>query len=155
MAAWKEVTGKDIGFVNLDVAKDYDQLVSLIKEKKPDTIIHFAEQRAAPYSMKSSKGKKYTVENNLGGTNNLCCAIEDSEVDAHIVHLGTMGVYGYGTSGGEIPEGYIDVTLPGGRESNILHPAYPGSVYHATKCLDAIMFQFYNKNDQVRGDPGT
>mmetsp|Transcript_17334 Transcript_17334/g.35208 ORF Transcript_17334/g.35208 Transcript_17334/m.35208 type:complete len:441 (-) Transcript_17334:124-1446(-) len=148
--AWKEVTGKDIGFVNLDVAKDYDKLVQLIQEKQPDTIIHFAEQRAAPYSMKSSAGKKYTVENNLGGTNNLCCAIEDSGVDAHIVHLGTMGVYGYGTSGGEIPEGYIDVTLPGGRESNILHPAYPGSVYHATKCLDAIMFQFYNKNDQLR-----
>jgi len=61
-----------------------------------------------------------------------------------------MGVYGYGTSGGKIPEGYIDVTLPGGRESNILHPAYPGSVYHATKCLDALLFQFYNKNDQVR-----
>ena len=61
-----------------------------------------------------------------------------------------MGVYGYGTSGGEIPEGYIDVTLPGGRESSILHPAYPGSVYHATKCLDAILWQFYQKNDQLR-----
>ena len=60
-----------------------------------------------------------------------------------------MGVYGYGTSGGEIPEGYIDVTLPGGRKSNILHPAYPGSVYHATKCLDAILWQFYQKNDQL------
>lgn len=44
-----------------------------------------------------------------------------------------MGVYGYGTSGGEIPEGYINVILPGGRESKILHPAYPGSIYHATK----------------------
>lgn len=61
-----------------------------------------------------------------------------------------MGVYGYGTSGGEIPEGYIDVILPGGRESNILHPAYPGSVYHATKCLDALLWQFYQKNDQLR-----
>lgn len=61
-----------------------------------------------------------------------------------------MGVYGYGTSGGEIPEGYIDVTLPGGREANILHPAHPGSVYHATKCLDAILWQFYQKNDNLR-----
>lgn len=61
-----------------------------------------------------------------------------------------MGVYGYGTSGGEIPEGYLDVILPGGRESKILHPAYPGSIYHATKCLDATLFQFYNKNDGVR-----
>eukprot|EP00549_Striatella_unipunctata_P007832 CAMPEP_0118702514 /NCGR_PEP_ID=MMETSP0800-20121206/17938_1 /TAXON_ID=210618 ORGANISM="Striatella unipunctata, Strain CCMP2910" /NCGR_SAMPLE_ID=MMETSP0800 /ASSEMBLY_ACC=CAM_ASM_000638 /LENGTH=469 /DNA_ID=CAMNT_0006603733 /DNA_START=147 /DNA_END=1556 /DNA_ORIENTATION=- len=148
--AWKEVSGKDIEFVNLDVAKEYDLLVELIKDKKPDAIVHFAEQRAAPYSMKTSKTKRYTVDNNVGGSNNLCCAVIDADVDAHIVHLGTMGVYGYGTSGGEIPEGYIDVTLPGGRESNILHPAYPGSVYHATKCLDALLWQFYQKNDLLR-----
>lgn len=148
--AWKEVSGKEIKFVNLDVAKDYDLLVQLIKQEKPDSIVHFAEQRAAPYSMKDSKGKRYTIDNNVSGSNNLCCAVIDSEVDAHIVHLGTMGVYGYGTSGGEIPEGYIDVILPGGRESTILHPAYPGSVYHATKCLDAILWQFYQKNDQLR-----
>jgi UDP-sulfoquinovose synthase len=148
--AWKEVSGKVIKFANLDVAKDYDLLVQLIKDEQPDSIVHFAEQRAAPYSMKDSKGKRYTVDNNVSGSNNLCCAIIDSDVDAHIVHLGTMGVYGYGTSGGEIPEGYIDVTLPGGREANILHPAHPGSVYHATKCLDAILWQFYQKNDQLR-----
>merc|ERR1712238_381232 len=94
--------------------------------------------------------KRYTIDNNVGGSNNLCCAVIDADIDVHIVHLGTMGVYGYGTSGGEIPEGYIDVTLPGGRESNILHPAYPGSVYHATKCMDAILWQFYQKNDQLR-----
>lgn len=144
------MSGKEIKFVNLDVSKDYDLLVQLLKNEKPDSIVHFAEQRAAPYSMKDSKGKRYTVDNNVSGSNNLCCAVIDSEVDAHIVHLGTMGVYGYGTSGGEIPEGYIDVTLPGGREANILHPAYPGSVYHATKCLDAILWQFYQKNDQLR-----
>jgi UDP-sulfoquinovose synthase len=61
-----------------------------------------------------------------------------------------MGVYGYGTSGGEIPEGYLDVILPGGRPTTILHPAYPGSIYHLTKCLDALVFQFYNKNDGLR-----
>ena len=122
----------------------------MIKDEQPDSIVHFAEQRSAPYSQKDSKTKRFTIDNNVGGSNNLCCAIIDADVDAHIVHLGTMGVYGYGTSGGEIPEGYIDVTLPGGRESNILHPAYPGSVYHATKCLDAILWQFYQKNDQLR-----
>jgi len=148
--AWEEVSGKRINFHNLDVAKDYDKLLALIKKEEPNTIIHFAEQRAAPYSMKSTNGKRYTVENNVPGTNNVCCAIIESGLDVHIVHLGTMGVYGYGTSGGEIPEGYIDVTLPDGREQNILHPSYPGSVYHATKCLDAILFQFYQKNDQIR-----
>jgi len=148
--AWKEVSGKEMKFINMDVAKEYDLLVQLIKEEKPDAIIHFAEQRAAPYSMKNSRSKRYTVDNNVSGCNNLCCAVIDSELDVHILHLGTMGVYGYGTSGGEIPEGYIDVVLPGGRESNILHPAYPGSVYHVTKCLDALLWQFYQKNDQLR-----
>jgi UDP-sulfoquinovose synthase len=133
--------------IDLDLGCDS---LTPIRQEQPDSIVHFAEQRAAPYSMKNSKTKRYTVDNNVGGSNNLCCAVIDSEVDAHIVHLGTMGVYGYGTSGGEIPEGYIDVTLPGGRESNILHPAYPGSVYHATKCLDALLWQFYQKNDQLR-----
>jgi UDP-sulfoquinovose synthase len=150
LQAWKEVSGKEMKFVNMDVAKDYDLLVQLIKDEQPDSIVHFAEQRAAPYSMKTSKTKRYTIENNVAGSNNLCCAVIDAEVNAHIVHLGTMGVYGYGTSGGQIPEGYIDVILPGGRESNILHPAHPGSVYHATKCLDAILWQFYQKNDQLR-----
>jgi UDP-sulfoquinovose synthase len=100
--------------------------------------------------MKNSRAKRYTIDNNLSGTNNLLSAIIESELDVHVVHLGTMGVYGYGTSGGEIPEGYLDVVLPGGRESSILHPANPGSVYHLTKCLDALCFQFYNKNDGLR-----
>lgn len=137
-------------FKYMDVATDYAELVQLIKDEKPDTIVHFAEQRAAPYSQRSPRTKRYTVDNNLSGTHNVMCAVVESEVDVHVVHLGTMGVYGYGTSGGEIPEGYLDVILPGGRESKILHPAYPGSVYHMTKCLDALVFQFYNKNDGVR-----
>jgi len=148
--AWKEVSGNDIKFLNLDVAKDYDLMVQLFKDEKPDAVVHFAEQRAAPYSMKGSKQKRYTVDNNVGGTNNLLAAVVDSDLDIHLVHLGTMGVYGYGTSGGEIPEGYLNVVLPDGNAKEILHPAYPGSVYHTTKCLDALLFQFYNKNDGIR-----
>lgn len=100
--------------------------------------------------MRNPKAKRYTIDNNTSGTHNVLCAIVESGLDIHLCHLGTMGVYGYGTAGGEIPEGYIDVILPGGRESKILHPAYPGSIYHTTKCLDALLFQFYNKNDGVR-----
>jgi UDP-sulfoquinovose synthase len=150
--AWKEVSGKDIQFVNLNVATDYDLFVQLLEKEQPDSIVHFAEQRAAPYSMKNSKTKRYTIDNNVCGSNNLCCAVLDADLSdkTHIVHLGTMGVYGYGTSGGEIPEGYLDVTLPGGRAQTILHPAYPGSIYHATKCLDALLWQFYQKNDALR-----
>lgn len=150
LAAWRAVTGRDVRFVLLDVAHEYDRLLDIIIREKPDAVVHFAEQRAAPYSMKGSRQKRYTVDNNVGGTHNLLTAIVESGLDVHVVHLGTMGVYGYGTSGGEIPEGYINVVLPGGRESRILHPSYPGSVYHATKCLDQILFQFYQKNDSLR-----
>jgi UDP-sulfoquinovose synthase len=113
-------------------------------------MVHFAEQRAAPYSQRNAATKRYTVDNNVGATHNVLCGIVESGLDIHLVHLGTMGVYGYGNSGGEIPEGYIDVTLPGNRQKTILHPAYPGSVYHTTKCLDALLFQFYAKNDLLR-----
>lgn len=150
LAAWRAVTGRDMRFVLMDVAHEYDRLLDIIIREKPDAVVHFAEQRAAPYSMKGSRQKRYTVDNNVGGTHNLLAAIVESGLDVHVVHLGTMGVYGYGTSGGEIPEGYINVVLPGGRESRILHPSYPGSVYHATKCLDQILFQFYQKNDSLR-----
>jgi UDP-sulfoquinovose synthase len=147
---WNELTGRNLRYVYMDLAEEYDGFLQLIKDEQPDTMVHFAEQRAAPYSMKNGKTKRYTIENNLGATHNALCAIVESGLDVHLVHLGTMGVYGYGNSGGEIPEGYIDVELPGGRQKNILHPAYPGSVYHATKCLDATLFQFYAKNDQLR-----
>jgi len=150
VAAWKEVSGKDVRFLYLDLAEEYDRFAQILKEEQPDTIVHFAEQRAAPYSMKNAATKRYTINNNLGATHNVLCAITESGLDIHLVHLGTMGVYGYGNSGGKIPEGYIDVILPGDRKKKILHPAYPGSIYHATKCLDALLFQFYAKNDLLR-----
>ena len=147
---WNSLSNNDMKFKYMDVSKDYTELVQLIKDEKPDTIIHFAEQRAAPYSQRNSRTKRYTMDNNVNSCNNICSAIVESEIDVHLVHLGTMGVYGYGTSGGEIPEGYLDVILKDGRKSSILHPANPGSVYHLTKCLDALIFQFYNKNDGLR-----
>lgn len=143
---WNSISGNKLKFKYLDLQHDYQELLNYLIHEKPDTVVHFAEQRAAPYSMKGPREKRYTIDNNLSGTHNLLCAIVESGLDIHVVHLGTMGVYGYGTSGGEIPEGYLDVTLPGGRPAKILHPAYPGSVYHLTKCLDALVFQFYNKN---------
>ena len=147
---WNRLSHNNMRFKYLDLQHDYQELVNLLRDEKPDAVVHFAEQRAAPYSMKDSRRKRYTIDNNLSGTHNLLSAIVETGLDIHVVHLGTMGVYGYGTSGGEIPEGYLDVTLPGGRQSKILHPAYPGSIYHLTKCLDALVFQFYNKNDGVR-----
>ena len=154
LSTWKKLTGKEIKFHNLDIADEYDRLLSLISTEKPDAIVHFAEQRAAPYSMKSSKHKRYTVNNNLNATNNLLCAIVESGLDIHLVHLGTMGVYGYGTAGMKIPEGYLDVevvTDNGDRiQQEILYPANPGSVYHMTKTQDQLFFYYYNKNDGIR-----
>ncbi|MBJ7485609.1 NAD-dependent epimerase/dehydratase family protein, partial [Brevundimonas sp.] len=65
IAAWKDLTGRSIGFVNMTVGKEFDRLVALINEEAPDSIVHFAEQRAAPYSMKSARHKLYTVDNNI------------------------------------------------------------------------------------------
>ena len=153
LRAWKEVSGKTIDFVDLNVGKDYQELVDLILTEKPDSIIHFAEQRAAPYSMKSARHKRYTVDNNLNATNDVLAAIVDSGLDIHLVHLGTMGVYGYGTAGMKIPEGYLKVkieTSEGLKDQEILYPANPGSIYHMTKTQDQLFFHFYNKNDKVK-----
>jgi UDP-sulfoquinovose synthase len=151
---WKEVSGRDIGFANIDLALEYDRLVELLEELRPDAIVHFAEQRAAPYSMRTEKTKRYTVDNNVRATHNLLTALATTNIDASLVHLGTMGVYGYGWSGtAPIPEGYLTVKVPtpdGELEREILHPANPGSVYHLTKTLDQLMFSFYAKNDLLR-----
>lgn len=154
LKTWKDNTGKVIQFFNIDIAKEYDRLLALILQERPDAVVHFAEQRAAPYSMKSSKHKRYTVNNNLNATNNILCAIVESGLDIHLVHLGTMGVYGYGTAGMKIPEGYLDVevvTDSGERiQQEILYPANPGSIYHMTKTQDQLFFFYYNKNDGVK-----
>ncbi len=155
LSAWEEIGGKPMRFLNMDISKQYQKLLNLLIDEKPDSVIHFAEQRAAPYSMKSSFTKRYTVDNNVNGTHNLLAAIVESNLDIHVVHLGTMGVYGYGSHrGATIPEGYLKVEVPqpdGSRfEEEILHPASPGSVYHMTKTLDQLLFLYYNKNDLVR-----
>ena len=153
LAAWKDVSGRDIRFVNLDIGQDYQEFLDLVCDEKPDSIVHFAEQRAAPYSMKSARHKRYTVNNNLNATNDVLAAIVDSGLDIHLVHLGTMGVYGYGTAGMKIPEGYLKIkveTSEGLKDQEILYPANPGSIYHMTKTQDQLFFHFYNKNDAVK-----
>lgn len=180
LSAWKEVSGKTIRFVRLDVAQEYDALVQLFVTEKPDSVVHLAEQRAAPYSMKTSKHKRYTVNNNVNATNNILCAIIDSGLDIHLAHLGTMGVYGYNTVGIKIPEGYLQVDIPTKQGTGygvasvpvaatdfsddaekdkhtaervgmeIYYPPRPGSVYHMTKVLDAQMFEYFNRNDKIR-----
>jgi UDP-sulfoquinovose synthase len=154
LAAWRDLTGREIPFHRLNVAEDYRELLDLLGEYQPDAVVHFAEQRAAPYSMKSSWHKRYTVNNNVNATHNLLAALVESGLDTHVVHLGTMGVYGYGTAGVKIPEGYIRVRFDADDgaevEQEILYPVNPGSVYHMTKTQDQLLFAFYNKNDGTR-----
>ena len=154
LRAWKETSGRDIGFVNIDIASQYARLKDTLLETRPDAIVHFAEQRAAPYSMRTPDTKRYTVDNNIRATHNLLVALVETGVDAALAHLGTMGVYGYGWSGSApIPEGYLTVkvgTPDGDIEREILHPANPGSVYHMTKTLDQLLFSYYAKNDGLR-----
>jgi UDP-sulfoquinovose synthase len=155
LRAWEQVGGRAMRFVHLDIAREYERLLELLRSERPEAIVHFAEQRAAPYSMKTSATKRYTVDNNVNGTHNLLAAIVESGVDVHIVHLGTMGVYGYGSHrGATIPEGYLTVEVPqpdGSRfTEQILHPTNPGSVYHMTKTLDQLLFFYNNKHDGIR-----
>jgi UDP-sulfoquinovose synthase len=153
LEAWKEVTDKTINFEYIDVSDHYHRILTLFQELRPRAVVHYAEQRAAPYSMKSPYHKRYTMNNNTNATHNILCAIVESGLDIHLVHLGTTGVYGYGTAGMAIPEGYLTVKLDteeGEKEVEIMYPAHPGSVYHLTKTQDALAFMYYNKNDKVR-----
>jgi len=151
--AWKKVTGKTIEFRYIDLSTHYHRVLSLFKEVKPQAVVHFAEQRAAPYSMKGPYHKRYTVDNNINATNNILCAIVESGLDIHLVHLGTTGVYGYSSVGMTIPEGYLNVKVDVDgqeKEMEIPYPPQPGSIYHMTKTMDAMMFSYYNKNDDLR-----
>lgn len=144
-----------IKFHKVDVAKDYEGLKQLTGDLKPHAIVHLGEQRAAPYSMKNATTRRYTVDNNMNGTNNLMNVILECDKEIHLVHLGTMGVYGYGNVPDTvIPEGYVKIQMQNNKKEwkpcSIMHPYYPGSVYHTTKCLDNTLMSFYGKNYEIQ-----
>src|ERR1700683_3491718 len=138
LSAWQEATGKTIDQFVGDVT-DYDFLSSTIKELEPDAVIHFAEQRAAPYSMIDRNHAVFTQVNNVVGTLNLMFAIREHVPDCHLVKLGTMGEYG--TPNIDIEEGYIRIEH-NGRSDVLPYPKQPGSFYHLSKVHDShnIMF---------------
>jgi len=148
------VSGQRIQTRAIDLAEDFTELLAILSSLKPDIIIHFAEQRSAPYSMMSSQGARYSVDNNIGATHNLLAAVVETGISPHILHLGTIGVYGYSTAGLRLPEGYLKVTARGddGREvdQEILYPGTPDSIYHMTKLLDQQLFAFYARHYGLR-----
>ncbi|MGB8543029.1 MAG: NAD-dependent epimerase/dehydratase family protein [Candidatus Acidiferrales bacterium] len=138
LGAWTHITGKTMECFVGDVT-DYDFLSSTIKEVEPDAVIHFAEQRAAPYSMIDRDHAVFTQVNNIVGTLNLVFAIREFVPDCHLVKLGTMGEYG--TPNIDIEEGYLEVEH-NGRTDILPYPKQPGSFYHLSKVHDShnIMF---------------
>lgn len=153
LRVWHELTGKEIKFRRMTLGENFSQFVLLLKTYRPDSIIHFAEQRAAPYSMKTAVEMRYTVRNNLCATHDVLCAMVEAGSKAHLIHLGTMGVYGYGTAGMQIPEGYLPISVDVEGKNiglEILYPANPGSIYHMTKTQDQLFFSYYNKNFDIK-----
>lgn len=141
-----EIIG-NLTFEKIDISKSYDKLKKIIKSFKPNSIIHLAEQKSAPYSMIDDYHRNFTVEKNIASTHNICSAITEVDKKIHLIHLGSMGVYGYSDVNGYIPEGYIDIIVKSTNKSTkILYPVNPGSIYHMTKCLDQLIFQYYVKN---------
>lgn len=138
LRCWQELTGKHIDLFVGDVM-DYDFLSTSIKEFAPDAVVHFAEQRAAPYSMIDRKHAVFTQVNNVVGTLNLLFALREFSPDCHLIKLGTMGEYG--TPNIDIEEGYITIEH-NGRKDVLPYPKQPGSFYHLSKVHDShnIMF---------------
>ena len=135
---WQELSGKQIELFVGDVT-DYDFLSSTIKAFEPEAVVHFAEQRAAPYSMIDRKHAVFTQVNNVVGTLNLLYALREFQPDCHLIKLGTMGEYG--TPNIDIEEGYIAIEH-NGRKDVLPYPKQPGSFYHLSKVHDShnIMF---------------
>jgi UDP-sulfoquinovose synthase len=138
LKVWHELTGKKIELFVGDVT-DYDFLSSTIKAFEPEGVVHFAEQRAAPYSMIDRKHAVFTQVNNVVGTLNLLYALREFQPDCHLVKLGTMGEYG--TPNIDIEEGYITIEH-NGRKDVLPYPKQAGSFYHLSKVHDShnIMF---------------
>ena len=135
---WKSVTGREIQWQHLDLCELPD-VTAIIAEHRPDAIVHFAEQRSAPYSMISAHTAVETQVNNVVGTLNLLFALRESAPECHLIKLGTMGEYG--TPNIDIEEGFIEIEH-NGRKDRLPYPKQPGSFYHLSKVHDShnIMF---------------
>lgn len=136
---FEEITGKRIHSVVGDLS-DPDVMFQVVRETDPDTIIHFAEQPSAPYSMMGFKEARETFKNNLDVTFNCIWAVKELAPEAHIIKLGTMGEYG--TPNIDIEEGWLEIQHKG-RKDKFLFPRAAGSLYHTTKVLDTDLLWFY------------
>lgn len=133
ISSFKRIHGKDISFYPGNLL-DYDFLQQVVKEVKPDSIVHLAEQPSAPFSMIDREHAIYTQHNNIEGTLNVLFAMKEYVPDCHLVKLGTMGEYG--TPNVDIPEGFFEIEFRG-RKDMLPFPRQPGSLYHLSKVHDS------------------
>lgn len=148
---WHELTGKEIKVVIGDLTDaevirglfegrvEYDWAVDKKFSGIPETVVHYAEQPSAPYSLINYKYANITLQNNLLVTNNLMFALRDFSRDTHVIHVGTMGEYG--TPNIDIEEGWIDIEHKG-RKDRFLFPRQASSLYHTTKIMDTDLMWF-------------
>ena len=138
LRAWRDASGKTIDSFVGDIT-EYEFLASFIQNFAPDAVIHFAEQRSAPYSMIDRRHAVSTQVNNVVGTLNLAFALRELRKDCHLIKLGTMGEYG--TPNIDIEEGYIEIEH-NGRKDTLPFPKQPGSFYHLSKVHDSHNIAF-------------
>jgi UDP-sulfoquinovose synthase len=135
---WQDLTGKSIDLFVGDI-NNYDFLIQSLRQFQPDTIVHFGEQRSAPFSMIDREHAVLTQVNNVVGNLNILYAMKEEFPDAHLVKLGTMGEYG--TPNIDIEEGYITIEH-NGRKDTLPYPKQPGSMYHLSKVHDSHNIHF-------------
>ncbi|MFN6188349.1 MAG: NAD-dependent epimerase/dehydratase family protein [Microcystis sp.] len=135
---WQDLTGKSIDLFVGDI-NNYDFLIQSLGQFQPDTIVHFGEQRSAPFSMIDREHAVLTQVNNVVGNLNILYAMKEEFPEAHLVKLGTMGEYG--TPNIDIEEGYITIEH-NGRKDTLPYPKQPGSMYHLSKVHDSHNIHF-------------
>ena len=144
--AWEEVSGTRLALEIGDL-QDWEFVSRIFTEHQPDAIVHYAEQRSAPYSMIDREHAVFTHQNNVIGNLNVLFAMKEHTPDAHLVKLGTMGEYG--TPNIDIEEGYIDIEH-NGRKDRLPYPKSPPSFYHLTKVHDSHNIHFACKIWKIR-----
>jgi UDP-sulfoquinovose synthase len=137
-AAWKDVSGKEIGVTEGDLV-DWEVTAGVFRDFRPDAIVHYGEMPSAPYSMRDREHAVFTQHNNVVNTLNVLWAMREFTPDSHLVKLGTMGEYG--TPNIDIEEGYLEVEH-NGRTDTVLFPKLPGSFYHLSKVHDSANIHF-------------
>ena len=136
--AFEDKFHKELPFWEGDLT-DYDFTASVLKDFRPEAVVHLAECPSAPYSMIDANHATYVQVNNISTTFNLLFGMKEFVPEAHLLKLGTMGEYG--TPNMDIPEGFFEFEYRG-RRDRLPFPRQAGSWYHWSKVAGSnnIMF---------------